>query len=418
MKIFKIAFGIIVVAVIALVGAAFLLPNTTEVERSTVIQADVDEVFSYVNSLQKFNKWSPWTARDQDMVIEYSGPSQGVGATMSWQSEIPEVGSGKQTIIESVKNRRVESEVILGDNRTGYSQIELLPENDGVQVTWSFTMDFQDNVVSHYVGLAIDSMLAPYFEQGLAELKRTVESLPLINTEEVRYSAGGERLQGYIAYPKDAENAPGVLVVHEWWGHNEYVRKRADMLAQLGYVAFALDMYGEGKVTEHPKEANAFMMEVVNNADVARARFTKALEMLKNHSASDATKMAAIGYCFGGAVVLSMARAGVDLDGVVSFHSSLGGLSPIHQGEVSAEFLVLNGADDPLVTDDQKATFKEEMKEAGLTYEFIDYPGVTHSFTNSEATEKGEAYGLPLKYDAAADEDSWLRMRAFLQDIF
>lgn len=417
-KILKITLGIIVVAVIAIVGAAFLLPHTAEVERSVVIQADIDEVFSHVNSLQKFNKWSPWTASDPNMVIEYSGPSQGVGASMSWQSDVREVGSGTQTIIESIKNRRVESEVVFGDGGGGHSRVELVPVDDDVQVTWSFIMDFQGSPVTRYFGLALDRMLAPYFEQGLAELKRTVESLPLINTEEVRYSVGGVPLQGYIAYPKDAENAPGVLVVHEWWGHNEYVRKRADMLAKLGYVAFALDMYGEGKVAEHPKEANAFMMEVVNNADVARARFTQAFEILKNHSASDANKMAAIGYCFGGAVVLSMARSGVNLEGVVSFHGSLGGLSPVREGEVNAEFLVLNGADDPFVTDDQKATFKKEMDDAGLTYEFIDYPGVTHGFTNPGATEKGEAYSLPLKYDQTADEDSWQRMRTFLQEVF
>lgn len=250
------------------------------------------------------------------------------------------------------------------------------------------------------------------------EPKNPVDSLPLIKTEEVHYSVGDARLNGYIAYPKNAESAPGVLVVHEWWGHNEYVRGRAETLAELGYVALALDMYGDGKLAQHPKEANAFMMEVVNNAEVAQARFIRALEILKNHPASDADKVAAIGYCFGGAVVLSMARAGVGLDGVVSFHGSLGGLAPIAEGEVTAEFLVLNGADDPFITDQQKVAFKEEMEQAGLSYEFIDYPGAVHGFTNPGATEKGEVYGLPLKYDAEVDENSWARMQVFLQKVF
>lgn len=421
MNVIKIVLGIVVVAVIAIFSLAFLLPTSAEVKRSVIIQGEMDEVFTHVNSLKKVSKWSPWLARDRDTVFEYSGPDQGEGASMSWHSDKSDMGSGTQTIVASEKNRYVESALEFGEGGKGgggLTRFDLAPVGDGVQVTWSFITEFDGNPVTRYFGLAMDSMLAPYFEQGLAELKNTVESKPLIHTEEISYSVDGTELNGYIAYPENATNAPGVLVVHEWWGHNEYVRHRADALAQLGYVALALDMYGEGKNTEHPKEANAFMMEVLNNADVAQARFTKALQVLKNHRASNSEKTAAVGYCFGGAVVLSMARAGADLDGVVSFHGSLGGLSPINEGEVKAEFLVLNGADDPFVTPEQVEAFKAQMGDANLTYEFINYPGVTHGFTNPRATEKGEAYGLPLKYDAQADEDSWARMQAFLKDVF
>lgn len=275
------------------------------------------------------------------------------------------------------------------------------------------------NVILGTTAVAVIALIGwIYWLPNTTQTTRPAEPLPLIKTEEVRYSVGDTPLNGYIAYPHNADHAPGVLVVHEWWGHNEYVRKRAEMLAELGYVALALDMYGDGKLAQHPKEANAFMMEVVNNAEVAQARFTKALEILRRHPASDADKVAAVGYCFGGAVVLNMARTGIELDGVVSFHGSLGGLSPIAEGQVTAEFLVLNGADDPFVTEQQKAAFKEEMDKAGLSYEFIDYPGAMHGFTNPGATEKGEAYGLPLQYDPAADKDSWAKMQVFLQNVF
>ncbi len=207
------------------------------------------------------------------------------------------------------------------------------------------------------------------------------------------------------------------MIVHEWWGHNAYARKRTDMLAELGYAAFALDMYGDGKLADHPKQANEFMTQAINSDGAIKKRFTAALKILKDSPITDDNKMAAIGYCFGGGVVLSMARAGMDLDGVVSFHGSLQNLAPISPN-VTAKFLVLNGAADPFVTTEQKQTFKNSMDAAHLSYEFIEYPGALHAFTDSDATAKGEKFSLPLKYDAAADQASWDKMKVFLQTIF
>ena len=142
--------------------------------------------------------------------------------------------------------------------------------------------------------------------------------------ENITYNSDGTQLEGYIAYDKSKEGKrPGVLVVHEWWGHNDYARKRADDLAKLGYTALAVDMYGEGKTANHPADAEKFMMEVFNNMSVGEARFNAALELLKQQPTVDPEKIAAIGYCFGGAVVLHMARIGTDLDAVVSFHGVL-----------------------------------------------------------------------------------------------
>jgi len=238
-------------------------------------------------------------------------------------------------------------------------------------------------------------------------------------TEEVTYEGGGATMEGLLAWDDDVEGPrPGVLVVHEWWGHNDYVRKRARMLAELGYLALAVDMYGGGKQADHPKEAGQFSREVMSNLETARKRFEAALEFLNSRPRKHLEKTAAIGYCFGGSVVLHMARLGVDLDGVVSFHGSLDAKVKAQPDEVEARILVCNGAADPLVSDESVEAFKAEMDAAGADYEFINYPGAKHGFTNPAATEKGQEFGLPLAYQKEADEDSWQKMKEFFGEIF
>ena len=238
-------------------------------------------------------------------------------------------------------------------------------------------------------------------------------------TKEINYTADGLNLKGYLAYD-DAlkQKRPGILVVHEWWGQNDYVRKRARMLAELGYVALALDMYGEGKQASHPEDASKFSSAVMKNLDIAEQRFMAGLTLLKQQSQTDKQKVAAIGYCFGGGLVLAMARRGVDLDGVASFHGSLGAGAPAAPGQVKAKVLVLNGADDPMVKPEQIAAFKKEMAAAGVDYEFVNYPGAKHSFTNPGATANGKKFQLPLEYNAAVDKESWQKLQDFFQQIF
>ena len=232
--------------------------------------------------------------------------------------------------------------------------------------------------------------------------------------EEVTYSADGTTLKGYIARPAQAGGKrAGVLVVHEWWGNNDYLRKRADMLAQLGYVAFALDMYGDGKVATHPKDAGALSGEVRKNMDAAEKRFRAALSLLAGQPGVDTRRITAIGYCFGGGVVIEMARRGLPLAGVVSFHGSLATQTPAKPGAVKAKVLVLNGADDPFVKPEQIEAFKKEMQAAGVDYRFINYAGAVHSFTNPAATENGKKFNLPLAYNAEADRQSWEEMQRF-----
>lgn len=237
--------------------------------------------------------------------------------------------------------------------------------------------------------------------------------------QEVEYPGDGIKLKGYLAYDDSIQGKrPGVLVVHEWWGLNDYVRQRARMLAELGYTALAVDMYGNGKLANHPDDAGKFAVELGKNFPVAKTRFNAAHTLLSQHATVDSAHIAAIGYCFGGGVVLNMARAGVDLDGVASFHGSLGSTVKAEPGAVKAPILVLHGADDRFVTKEHIAAFKAEMDNAGATYTFIDYPGALHGFTNPLADELGKKFNMPIAYNAAADKASWEAMQAFLKKSF
>jgi len=236
--------------------------------------------------------------------------------------------------------------------------------------------------------------------------------------KEVSYSAGGTVMKGYLVYNGDIEGqSPGLLVVHEWWGHNAYARKRARMLAELGYIALAVDMYGEGKTAAHPEDAGKFASAVMQNMETARARFTAAYDLLRQQPTCDTTQIAAIGYCFGGGVVLQMARLGLPLAGVVSFHGSLATQSPARAGQVKAKILVCNGAADQFTTAEQIETFKKEMDSAGVDYRFVSYPGAKHSFTNPDADSFAQKYNMPLAYNEAADKQSWADMQEFFKRI-
>ena len=240
-----------------------------------------------------------------------------------------------------------------------------------------------------------------------------------IQSKVVNYQIAGQPFQGYLSYDDAITGKrPGVLVVHEWWGHNAYARKRADMLAKMGYTAFALDMYGKGKLADHPDDAKKFMQATLSDMKVLITRFNQAMQLLQQHSTVQSNKIAAIGYCFGGGAVLHMARLGTDLAGVVSFHGSLSTKTPAKAGQVKARMLVLNGADDPFVTAEQIDALKQEMKVASAELQFVNYPGVKHSFTNPEADDYGKQFKMPLVYDAEADKDSWQRMQVFLGKVF
>jgi len=236
-----------------------------------------------------------------------------------------------------------------------------------------------------------------------------------VKTREIEYRQGETVLQGFIAWDDAAPGKrPGVLVVHEWWGHNEHARNQARRLAEAGYVGFALDMYGKGKVTTHPQDAQAFVSEVTKDPAVLAARFNAALEQLKRDPHVDTGRIAAIGYCFGGTVVLDMARAGAPLAAVVTFHGALATKTPAQPGKVKARILVLAGGADPFVPPEQIDAFKREMQAAGVRFEVIVYPGAKHGFTNPNAGQ----YGMEqLAYNAEADQQSWAAMLKLFKEV-
>ncbi len=236
---------------------------------------------------------------------------------------------------------------------------------------------------------------------------------------DIDYTCGTTKLRGHLARPAGGgAKRPGVVVVHEWWGVNDYVRGRARQLADLGYVALAADMYGEGRTADAPAEAAALMNAALADPKALEARFEAAADLLRGQPDVDPHRIAAIGYCFGGAVCLHMARCGMTLAGVVSFHGALGSMHKPGKGGVKARVLVCHGADDVLVPDTDVAAFKAEMHEAGADYRFISYAGAKHSFTNPEADERARQFKLPLAYDAGVDQRSWADMQAFFKEIF
>ncbi len=235
-----------------------------------------------------------------------------------------------------------------------------------------------------------------------------------VMTKEVPYSVGDKVMKGYLAVPEGEGPFPGVLVVHEWWGQTEYPRERARQLARQGYMAFAVDMYGDGKTVEHPKDAKAFASKVMKDMANAETLFRAALKTLQTQEKVAPKKIAALGYCFGGAVVLEMARRGVDMQLVASYH---GDLTPLVQNPVSplkTRMLIFNGADDPMVTDEALATTRQKLKAAKVRYKLFNFKNAKHGFTNPAATANGEKFNLPLAYNPRADKVSWAEtMKAF-----
>src|SRR5487761_2131389 len=229
-----------------------------------------------------------------------------------------------------------------------------------------------------------------------------------VQGKEVSYEADGTKLKGYVAYDDAVKGKrPGVLVVHEWWGLNDYARERARMLAKQGYTALALDMYGNGKMAHHPDDAQKFSSEVSQNEALARARFEAALALLKQQKTVDADNIGAIGYCFGGSVALNMARLGEPLKVVESFHGGLKTSHPAEPGVVKARIASFTGEADPFLPAEQVAAFRQEMEKAGVTPLVVTYPGAMHSFTSPEADKLGKEFNLPMAYNADADKDSW-----------
>lgn len=241
---------------------------------------------------------------------------------------------------------------------------------------------------------------------------------PMLKEENVTYLVDGKTFKGFVVYNDSKTGTrPAVLVVPEWWGLNDYAKSRARQLAALGYMAMAVDMYGEGEIAANPKRAQELATPFYKDPQLSKIRLDAALKKVKEFKQTDATNIAAIGYCFGGSVVLNSAKLGADLKGVVSFHGGLTG-APANKDLLKAKILVCHGASDKFVSQRDADAFKHAMDSIGADYTFKVYANATHAFTNPDATKIGKEFNMPIEYNAAADKASWIDMQKFLAMIF
>lgn len=245
--------------------------------------------------------------------------------------------------------------------------------------------------------------------------KKTSNSI--IKEENITYSVGNTVFKGFIAYDENQiGKRPAVLIVHEWWGLTDYPKMRARQLAKLGYIAMAVDMFGNGKIAANPTEAQALTSAFYADPQLSKTRLEAALKKIKEFKQTDKTKVLAIGYCFGGSVVLNSAKLGIDLIGVVSFHGGLKGV-PADKDLLKAKILVCHGGIDKFISENDIKDFKHQLDSIGADYKFVVYPNATHAFSNPSATEIGEKFNMPIEYNQKADKDSWNDMKLFFKSI-
>jgi dienelactone hydrolase len=252
------------------------------------------------------------------------------------------------------------------------------------------------------------AFLAIAFTQSISEAA--------VKTETVSYKVGDKSYKGFLAFDDAVKGKrPGILVVHEFWGLDDYAKKRVEQLAGMGYVAFAADMYGDGKVTEHPKEAGAMAGQVRMNQQEWLARANAGLKILRDHPQVDGTKLAAIGYCFGGSTALTLANSGSDIKAAVSFHGALPIPSDDEAKKIKTKILICHGARDSFIKEDTIQKMRGTYDRNGVDYQMIYYGGAVHSFTVPGAEKKGLD---GIRYDANADRRSWASMKALFDEVF
>ncbi len=239
-----------------------------------------------------------------------------------------------------------------------------------------------------------------------------------LKEENITYVADGVTMKGFVVYDTNIKGKrPAVLVVPEWWGLNDYPKNRARQLAGLGYIAIAVDMYGNGKIADDPKEAQALAGTFYLNPQLGKTRLDAAIKKIKEYPQTDPANVAAIGYCFGGSMVLNSAKLGSDLVGVVSFHGGLAGVKP-DKNLLKSKILVCHGGSDNFVPRNDVDVFKHQLDSVGANYDVKVYPNATHAFTNPDATANGKKFNMPIEYNAEADKNSWNDMKMFFASLF
>jgi dienelactone hydrolase len=279
---------------------------------------------------------------------------------------------------------------------------------------------FMKNLKMVLGGLVMASLLAACNNDAPKQESTApvVDSLAAMKEETISFISDSANLRAFVVYNDSVKGRrPAVLVIPEWWGLNDYPKMRARELAKLGYVAMALDVYGDGKVAETPDSATKYSGPFYMHPEKAKRRIDSAIAKIKTYDIVDTSKIGAIGYCFGGGVLINTARLGDDLKGIVSFHGSLLG-TPARKDLMRTKMLICHGNDDKFVTAKDVAKFKKQMDSIGASYTFIGYDGATHAFTNPASTANGKKFNMPIAYNAKADSASWSDMRKFFEDLF
>ena len=236
--------------------------------------------------------------------------------------------------------------------------------------------------------------------------------------ETVTYKSDGLTCNGYVAYDENIKGKlPVVMIIPEWWGLNDYPKMRARKLAELGYLAMAVDMFGDGKIAANPKEAQEYATPFYQDPKLAKKRLDDAIIKVKENPKADPANIAGIGYCFGGYAILNAAKLGADLKGVVSFHGGLGGVTP-DKNLLKAKILICHGASDKFVSRNDLDALTHQLDSIGADFSVKIYANATHAFTNPASTENGKKFNMPIEYNATADNDSWNDMKIFLAKVF
>lgn len=242
-----------------------------------------------------------------------------------------------------------------------------------------------------------------------------------IKHEAITYKAGDTVLKGFVVYDDaSAAKRPGILIVPTWWGINKHMHDEALVYARAGYTAFIADMIGEGRILDNTKEAGPMMMSMRKDPTAMLARFNAAKDVLAKHMTVDASKIGAAGYSAGGAFAIDAVRAGADIKGVAGFYVGLlpSALAPADGGKAKSKLLIMNGGADPLIKPELVDAFKKEMADAKVDLLYISYPGVRHSYTDPDATEKGKQFNIPFAYDAEASAQSRAETAKFFVEVF
>jgi len=263
---------------------------------------------------------------------------------------------------------------------------------------------------------AISCSQSSGFDQSAPAKDSAAAKTVAITEEPVTYNVGGKNYNGYVTYDSNQKGRrPAVLIVPEWWGLTDYPRMRAKKLAELGYIAMAVDMYGGGQIAPDPKAAQAFASPFYKDPALGKTILDAAAAKLKSFPQTDTSSMGAIGYCYGGYIVLNAVKLGANLKGVVSFHGDLSGVAP-DKNVIKAQILICHGEADQFVNGEVPG-FKKSMDSAGVPYTFKSYPNATHAFTNPASDENGKKFNMPIKYNAAADAASWNDMKDFFKKV-